>query len=315
MLISLLQFLHGATGSYGLAIILLTIIVRLALYPLSLKQMSSMAAMQKVQPRIKVIQEKYANDKQKQNEEMMRLYRENNINPAAGCLPLLIQLPIMILLYGVLNRTAQSMTGGESFLGIDLSGTLLTGILKAIEVTPPEGEAAGLFYVLRQIFAHPAGMANVGYYLPTLIFIAAIGYMTWLQQKVSGATSNPQMSTMNVVMPIFMVFICLSLPGGVLIYWGTSTLVGIVQQVFVTRKTKLEMEDKPVLYKNKPQDGRPGDVIESVSQPQAPKEDDYSDPEEEYEDEEYEEEDDGYVSDFDAMFDDYEDPAKRSGKR
>jgi YidC/Oxa1 family membrane protein insertase len=81
---SVLEFFHTVTGSYGMAIILLTVVVRMLLYPLSQKQMTSMSRMQKLQPRMKALQEKYADNKEKLNEEMMRLYRENNVNPMAG---------------------------------------------------------------------------------------------------------------------------------------------------------------------------------------------------------------------------------------
>ena len=100
LLLNILQFFYGLTNSFGLSIVLLTIAVRVVLYPLNQKQMTSMQQMQKIQPRLKVLQEKYANDKEKLNQETMRLYKENKVNPAAGCLPLVVQLPILILQIG-----------------------------------------------------------------------------------------------------------------------------------------------------------------------------------------------------------------------
>ena len=100
----ILNFFYGITHSYGFSIILLTVLVRILLHPLNHKQLVSMQKMQKLQPRLKVLQEKYANDKEQLNKETMQLYKENKVNPAAGCLPLLVQLPILILLFRVLNN-------------------------------------------------------------------------------------------------------------------------------------------------------------------------------------------------------------------
>lgn len=292
LLIRLLEALHGFTGSYGIAIILLTILVRLLLYPLSQKQMTSMSAMQKIQPRIKVLNEKFGNDKKKLNEEMMRLYRENHVNPAAGCLPLLIQIPIMILLYRVLLDYNEVNAVSVPFLGIDLSSNLLTSLGTALDVLPPDGSPVGFTAVLSGIASNPGGLANVGLYLSSLLIIIAITFLTWFQQKLSGSGNNPQMATMNIVMPFFMAFICISLPGGILVYWFTSTLIGVLQQWIIMRKTKVEMAEKPVLYKNKPVQGQENERVTIA--PRSDKDDDdeyeyYDEDDEEYEDDdEYE---------------------------
>lgn len=244
------------TGSYGLAIILLTLTVRLLLYPLSQKSMVSMAKMQKIQPRMKVVQEKYANDKAKLNEEMMRLYKENDVNPLSGCLPLLLQIPIMILLFQVLMRYQVANT---IFFGIHLEKTVLATLAEAVGLVGTE--QVGVVSVLTGILKNPAGLADVTLYLPGVVLIGLISFLTWFQQQMSSAGNNPQMAMMNTFMPIFMAFICLSLPGGVLIYWGTSSLAGIAQQWLVVRKAKQEAEVKPVLHRNKPADqDRAGDA-------------------------------------------------------
>ena len=311
LLLGILEFFQGFTGSYGLAIILLTIVVRLLLYPLSQKQMSSMASMQKIQPRLKVIQEKYANDKQKLNEEMMRLYRENNVNPLAGCFPLLIQLPIMILLFRVLM---EYNVADQVFWGIPLERSVLYCFGQALDILPGEdGVPLGIGAVLKGIASNPAGLLNIKYYLPSTIFTIFISFLTWYQQKISGAGNNPQMATMNVIMPFFMAFICLSLPGGVLLYWGTSSLIGIAQQVFVVRRAKKEAEEKPVLYRNKPLSGysnktdKKPEVLQTGKAKPTP-----SAKEEEYDEDEYEDDDEyEYYDDDDEEYDDeYEEDEK-----
>lgn len=287
-LINILEFFQSITGSYGLAIIMLTIVVRLLLYPLSHKQMVSMTEMQKIQPRLKLLQEKYANDKVKLNEEMMKLYKEHKVNPLAGCFPLLIQLPIMILLFQALMKYK---VADSVFLGIALEKSVLSGMAQALSFVPAEGTTVGFFTVMNGILANPSGLANVQLYLPSLILTIFICFLTWFQQKISGAGNNPQMATMNTIMPFFMGFICLSLPGGVLIYWGTSSLIGILQQWVISRSVKAKGDVKPVLHKNKP----------LATQPQAVEDD--------YDDDDYDDDED-YDDDYDDD-DDYEDEKKR----
>lgn len=294
-LLEILEFFYGMTHSYGLAIVMLTVLVRIALYPLNQKQMKSMQQMQKIQPRLKVIQEKYGDDKQKLNEEMMRLYRENNVNPASGCMPLLVQLPILILLFNVL-RTYDFT--GSSFLGVTLGTSTIAGLGHAVGVAAdPATGVVRILPVLTAMLKNPAGLANAGMYLPNLLLLIGISFLTWAQQKVSGAGNNPQMATMNTIMPFFMAFICLSMPGGVMLYWGLSSLIGVVQQYLVVRKTKEEMSVKPTLYRNKPVAGAAPLIYEA---------DDDDDDEYEDDDDEYE-----YDDDDDDEYEDDEDDEER----
>ncbi|NLD05503.1 MAG: membrane protein insertase YidC [Synergistaceae bacterium] len=269
LLLTILEFFYGLTNSFGLAIVLLTIAVRVVLYPLNQKQMTSMQQMQKIQPRLKVLQEKYANDKEKLNQETMRLYKENKVNPAAGCLPLLVQLPILILLFNVL-RTYDF--AGTSFLGIILGSSTNAGLAQAVGVAADPTGNYGVMSVLTGILKNPAGLSNMAPYLGNLILLISISVLTWAQQKLSSG-SNPQMAMMNTVMPFFMGFICLSMPGGVMLYWGLSSLMGVVQQYFVMSKTKQELQIKPSLHKNKPTSST-------------------ADDDDEYEDDDYEDDDD-----------------------
>lgn len=247
LMMRLMELVHGFTGSWGLAIIVLTLIVRLLLHPLTKKQMTSMQKMQKLQPRIKMLQEKFKDDKESLNREMMALYKENKVNPAAGCLPLLVQLPVFILLYQVLTNYDFS---GVSFLWVRLDGSVLTTLGEALKLTV-EKDQLGIMTVLYGLMANPYALLNVSVYLPNLLLLLGIGFLTWYQQQLT-ASGNPQMAMMNWFMPLFLTFICLSLPGGVLLYWGVSSLLGVVQQLSMSRKTKAEMQQKPVLFKDKP---------------------------------------------------------------
>lgn len=251
MMLAILNFFYGLTHSYGLAIILLTLVIRLLLHPLNHKQMVSMQRMQKLQPRMKVLQEKYGNDKAKLNEETMKLYKENKVNPAAGCLPLLVQLPILILLFRALMNYD---FGSISFLGVELMGSVLSTLAHAVGMAPDA--SIGVVSVLSAVAANPAGLANVSVYGGNFVLLVIISFLTWFQQQLT-SSGNPQMAMMNWFMPVFLAFICLSLPGGVLLYWGVSSLAGVVQQWFLHRKTELEMKEKPSLFRNKP--NREGD--------------------------------------------------------
>src|SRR5207248_1876164 len=122
-----MAWLYAVIPSYGIAIILLTIAVRLVLYPLTVKQTKSMQAMQRLQPEIKRLQAKYKNDRQKLNEEMMKFYKENKVNPLSGCLPLLLQMPLFIVLYRLIHDLTATV----------IAGTLLVGGIPAGGNVPP----------------------------------------------------------------------------------------------------------------------------------------------------------------------------------
>lgn len=245
-LYNFLKLLYDVTGSWGWAIILLTIITRLVLHPLNKKQMEGMQKMQRLQPRLKVLQEKYANDKDTLGRETMALYKENNVNPAAGCLPLLLQLPVMILLFQVLRTTSFN---NATFFSLSLEGTVLTQLAQAVGMTFTDPSQLGFFSVLSAVGQNLGGLSNVSLYLPNLLLVVFICVITWYQQKMS-SQGNPQMATMNVFMPLLMAFISLSLPGGVSLYWGVSSLMGVAQQWQISHK--VSREEKPALYKEKP---------------------------------------------------------------
>ena len=250
-----LAWIHGLTNSWGIAIIGVTLLMRAVMHPLTKKQMSSMKKMQELQPRMKVIQEKYADDKEMQTKKSMELYKEHKINPASGCLPLLIQLPLFILLYNVLTRHGFA---NATFLTVHLDGSLLSTIADAINLVDPTSfepipkDQLGFMVVIFSAMTNLSLLfANLGTWLPNTVLLFVISFLTWYQQRLT-AGGNPQMVMMNWFMPIFMTFICLSLPGGVLLYWGVSSLMGVVPQILLMRKTRVEMQKKPVLLQEKP---------------------------------------------------------------
>ncbi|MBQ4432241.1 MAG: YidC/Oxa1 family membrane protein insertase [Synergistaceae bacterium] len=266
LLLGLLQIIHngitsigiGTNFAWGLAIIALTLLVRLLMHPLTAKQMESMQRMQKLKPMLDVLQEKYGDDKDKLNQETMALYKEHKVNPASGCLPLIIQLPIFILLYGVLyDLTKTAAFTDVTFLGVNLGGSVLTTVAEALKLVDESGvripdEQLGFVMVFLSSFTNLGLLfSNLGIWIFNFILLLLIAYLTWLQQHLTSA-GNSQMAMMNWFMPLFLTFICFGLPGGVLLYWGVSSLMGIIHQLRVSRKTSEEMKVKPVLYKEKP---------------------------------------------------------------
>lgn len=202
LLLQLLNFFNQYVHNYGIAIILLTITVRILLLPLTIKQTKSMQAMQKIQPKLKKLQEKHKDDKEKLQKEMMKFYAENKVNPLSGCLPLLLQLPIFFALFRMLleNKALRK----ASFL-----------------VIPSLSKSAGDFSL--------AASQAIPYDLLIILMVAT----TYYSQKM--ITTDPQQARMMVPMTLLMAFIAWRLPAGILIYWVTTNIWTIVQQYVTLR--------------------------------------------------------------------------------
>ena len=238
----LLTALYGFTHNYGVAIILLTILIRLILYPLMQKQMVSMREMQKIQPLMKAVQEKYKNDKERLNKELMALYKEHKVNPMSGCLPLLIQMPILILLFQTLRVFKYHIPNTEI---IDGGFLWIANQYNVIE----NGETiakAGLALSERLISFGVFGIEYIGI-LPFLV-----GGSMYIQQKMTstggaaggkdGGSSQQTQKMMTIMMPLLIGFMSFSLPSGLTLYWFTSTLLGIGQQYLINKKTPTIVE-------------------------------------------------------------------------
>lgn len=194
-----ITFLYGLTNmlgvpSYGLAIVIMTVIVKLILYPLTKKQIESTKAMMSIQPKMKEIQKKYKDDKQRLNMELANLYKNEGVNPLAGCLPLLVQMPIMIgIFYGIRDF---SYAGPSNFLWMET-------------------------------ISNPDPM----YILPILSALT-----TFIQSKQTMPdTSSPQNKIMLYFMPLFIGYISLNFPAGLVIYWVVMNIMQIGQQALMNK--------------------------------------------------------------------------------
>jgi len=209
-------------SNFGLAIIFFTVLIRLLMVPLSLRQIRSMRAQQALQPELAALQKKYAQDREKLAQEQMRLYRERGANPLGGCLPLLLQWPIWLGLYQSINR----VLGNTPEQLIDLYSKLYVSLPIISRIAQEAVPFKNRFLLLDLSRPDPF------YVMPILV-----GASTWLVQKMmpspSASTDSQQASTaqtMQVMMPIMMGFMTLQLPSGLAVYWITSNLIQMVQQ-------------------------------------------------------------------------------------
>jgi YidC/Oxa1 family membrane protein insertase len=206
---AVLQFFHDNVGlSWGMSIIALTVVTRAALIPLTYKQLKGMRAMQALQPQIKALQEKYKNDKQRMQQEMMRFYKENKVNPLASCIPLLAQLPVFITLFYVLRHELPPDMG-----------------------CPEAGHCAAYgaeFFFIKDLTAKATGAELI------VLIVLYIG-----TQLASGffmsATADKSQRTMMFILPLIFVPFILNFPAGLILYWITTNTWTIGQGIAVQK--------------------------------------------------------------------------------
>jgi YidC/Oxa1 family membrane protein insertase len=221
---AVLAFFYAIIPNEGVAIILLTISVMIVLFPLTAKSSRSMLAMQRLQPEIKKLQAKYKGDRQKLNEEMMKLYQEHKVNPLGGCLPLVVQFPVFIALFHVLRSTAATVPQGSA-------------LYKAIIAAKPNGLTfLGMDLSLRATDNHGDLLSALPYYiLVGLVFLT--GYLQSRQsQRNAPAGANPQMQMVTKVLPIAFGAFSLFFPAGLVLYFLVSNLWRLGQQELIIRK-------------------------------------------------------------------------------
>ena len=225
---TILFFTEHITHNHGWSIILLTLVFRVVIYPLTLKSTKSMKAMQALQPKMKELQEKFKDNKEQQSRELMALYKKHGVNPLGGCLPMLLQMPIFIVLFTVLRAPEKNgfILINASFFGMDLTTAALTRIpasfLGGVALAKPNmidlsGLGIGFFN-------------NMFLYLPTIILVVLMVVTTFVQQKQM--VVDPQQKTTMYMMNLFIVYLALMMPSGVLLYWVVSNVFQIAQQKF-----------------------------------------------------------------------------------
>jgi YidC/Oxa1 family membrane protein insertase len=206
-----LHFLFELVGNFGVAIILLTVLIRLLLFPIAQKQFSSMAQMRAIQPKMKAIQERYKDDKQKQQQEIMGLYKSEGVNPLAGCLPILIQIPIFFALYKTLMLTIEMRHQPFALWIKDLSApdpATILNLFGLLPFDPPSFLAIGVLALL-------------------------LGISMWLQFKLNPAAMDPMQQQIFMFMPWVLMFVMAPFAAGLLLYWITNNVLTMAQQWFL----------------------------------------------------------------------------------
>ena len=209
-----LIFLFGLVGNFGLAIIGLTVIIRLLMFPIAQKQFASMAQMRAVQPKMRALQERYKDDKQQLQQEMAKLYKEEKINPLAGCLPIFLQIPIFFALYKVLR------------LAIEMRHEPFYGWLKDLSAPDP----ATILNLFGLLPFDPPGFLAIG------VLAVLLGLTMWLQFKMNPAAMDPMQQQIFMIMPWVLMFVMAPFAAGLLLYWITSNLLTLAQQKYLYSK-------------------------------------------------------------------------------
>ncbi len=204
-LVMLLQFLHSYVGNYGVAIILMTILIKALFWPLSQKSYKSMEQMRKLQPLMQKIREKHADDREAMNREIMQLYKTYKVNPAGGCLPILVQIPVFIGLYQAL--------------------------LNAIELRHAP-------FITHLPFTDKLWLADLSAQDPYCITPLVMGATMLLQQKMTPTPGDPTQAKIMMLMPLVFTVLFINFPAGLVVYWLVNNVISIAQQWVLMRRTK-----------------------------------------------------------------------------
>ncbi|MDE2434900.1 MAG: membrane protein insertase YidC [Sphingomonadales bacterium] len=207
----LLKSLFGLVGNFGVAIILLTLIVRGVMFPVAQRQFASMAAMRAIQPKMKALQERYKDDRAKQQEEVMKLYKQEGVNPLAGCLPIFLQIPVFFALYKVL------------ILAVEMRHQPFVLWIKDLSAPDP----LHIFNLFGLLHFTPPAFLGIG------ILALMLGITMYFQFKLNPAQMDPAQQQVFAIMPWMMMFVMAPFAAGLLIYWITSNLLTIAQQTYL----------------------------------------------------------------------------------
>ncbi|MEQ8347765.1 MAG: membrane protein insertase YidC [Sneathiellaceae bacterium] len=220
---TVLDYFYGLIGNFGVAIILLTFCIKVLFLPLAYKSYVSMSAMKNLQPEMMKLREKFGDDKQALNREMMALYKKEKVNPAAGCIPILLQIPVFFALYKVLLITIEMRQAPFFWWIRDLSVPDPTTILNLFGLLP---------YTITLAELGPLQFLSIGV-LPLIM-----GFTMWLQMRVNPTPPDPVQARIFMLMPIFFTFLLAHFPAGLVIYWITNNTLSIAQQVAIQRRMK-----------------------------------------------------------------------------
>jgi YidC/Oxa1 family membrane protein insertase len=224
-----MDWIYHQVGNFGVAILIVTVIIKILFFPLANKSYASMAKMKAVQPEMLAIRERYADDKMKQQQAMMELYRKEKINPVAGCLPILIQIPVFFALYKVL------------FVTIEMRHAPFFGWIKDLAAPDP----TTIFNLFGLIPWNPEHLPLIGPFLMLGAWPLIMGVTMWLQMKLNPPPPDPTQQMIFEWMPVIFTFMLASFPAGLVIYWAWNNTLSVAQQSVIMHRhgAKIELWD------------------------------------------------------------------------
>ncbi|MDP1671190.1 MAG: membrane protein insertase YidC, partial [Alphaproteobacteria bacterium] len=215
----LINWFYALTGNFGVAIILLTLTVKAAFFPLANKSYVAMSKMKKLQPLMLEIREKFPDDKVRQQQEMMDLYKREKANPLSGCLPMLVQIPVFFALYKVL------------FVTIEMRHAPFFGWINDLAAPDP----TSLFNLFGLIPWSPPSFLMIG------LWPIMMGVSMWMQQRLNPAPTDPVQEKVFMWMPVFFTFLLGTFPAGLVIYWTVNNVLSIIQQALIMKREGAEV--------------------------------------------------------------------------
>lgn len=221
-----LDFFFHLFGNFGVAILLVTVLVKLVFFPLANKSYASMAKMKALQPQLAALKERFPDDKMKQQQEMMAIYKKEKINPVAGCLPVALQIPVFFSLYKVL------------FVTIEMRHAPFFGWIKDLSAHDP----TNLFNLFGLLSFDPTQLPVIGHYLALGLWPIIMGITMWFQMKLNPTPPDPTQKMIFDWMPLIFTFMLASFPAGLVIYWAWNNLLSVLQQSYIMRRNGVKIE-------------------------------------------------------------------------
>jgi YidC/Oxa1 family membrane protein insertase len=221
-----LDFFFHLVGNFGIAILIVTVLVKILFFPLANKSYASMAKMKAVQPQMAMIKERYADDRAKQQQAMMELYKKEQINPVAGCLPIAIQIPVFFSLYKVL------------FVTIEMRHAPFYGWIHDLSA----GDPTNIFNLFGLIPFDPSVLPLLGGYLALGAWPAIMGVTMWVQMKLNPAPPDPTQQIIFSWMPLIFTFMLAKFPAGLVIYWAWNNTLSVIQQSVIMHRNGAKIE-------------------------------------------------------------------------
>ena len=214
-----LDYFYKLVGNFGIAILIVTVIIKLILFPLANKSYVAMSRMKKLAPEMQRIKERYGDDRMRQQQAMMELYKKEKVNPASGCLPILVQIPIFFALYKVL------------FITIEMRHAPFFGWIKDLSAPDP----TSIFNLFGLIPWEPPAFLLIG------IWPIIMGITMWVQMKLNPAPPDPVQAKLFAWMPVFFTFLLASFPAGLVIYWAWNNLLSVIQQAVIMARQGVDI--------------------------------------------------------------------------